>query len=183
MTTRILKGMLIGLVAAAATVSAAVPATAGPDGGAAAVTAPAKHGKGASSGPAALGGQVTKGTEYGKSGVVRTQAAYTYVGDHVGRTGRCSYALCLYWDSNARGAGVAFSGSISDFAGYTYPNTGTGAGQRVKNNAASVEAQGNGPVQIYYNENWSGPMDWLNTGTWGNLVQTWNDNASASICC
>ena len=183
MANRIVKGLLVGLVAAAATVSAAVPATAGPDGGAAAVTAPAKHGKGTSTGPAALGRHVGKGTEFGKSGAVRTMAAYTYVGDNYGRTGRCSYPVCLYWDSNARGAGAAFNGSMSDLAGYTFTNTGTGAGQRVKNNAASVEAQGNGPVQIHYNENWSGPTDWLNPGSWGNLVQTWNDNASITVCC
>jgi hypothetical protein len=181
MRTRIRTGLLAAAAVVTA-VSAGAPAMASTDGAAA---APAKNGTGRSAGPALPGVYSAPGITDPKNTTttnsVRITAAHTYVGDHIGRTGRCNYRICLYWDSNARGAGIAFNGTVFDLAGYTWPNNGTGYGQRVKNNAASVENQGNFPASVYYNENLSGPMDWLNPGTWGNLVQTWNDNASLEV--
>jgi hypothetical protein len=149
--------------------------------------AAAKAGHGTSRGPATLG--VSDGTngsfaKTGHAGVVAFSTAQSYVGQHYGATGRCGYRICLYWDSNAGGAGIAFAGYyVNNLVGYKFPNNGSGAGQYVKNNAASVEDQGNGEDYVYYNENQTGSVDWLNPQTWGNLVQTWNNEASNDSCC
>ncbi len=168
--------------------------------------APAKHGHSASYGPAAVGtyapgaaaeygktsqsavpknsGYYTAGTP-SKNGAEGAQASQTtssfstyYVGTHYGATGRCGFKICLYWDSNESGAAIGFNGQVANYYGYVFPNNGTGGGSAVKNNAASVEDQGNVEDSTYYNENYSGDEDWLNSQSYGNLYLTWNNEAS-----
>ncbi len=168
--------------------------------------APAKTGHGTSGGPATLGVYSPgKAAEYGKTprslvpngdgyfaeGRVQASSASPrtapqvaassgsyYVGTHYGATGRCGFALCLYWDGNEGGAAIGFNSQVANYYGYVFPNNGTGHGTAVKNNAASAEDQGNVEASTYYNENYQGSQDWMNPQSYGNLYLTWNDEAS-----
>ncbi|WP_158603006.1 peptidase inhibitor family I36 protein [Jiangella rhizosphaerae] len=106
-------------------------------------------------------------------------AAQAWEGD-----GRCETGeVCLYWGGNYTGAFRDYSGSVWDFAGHRYPNNGTGAGQSVKNNAASVINRDGAAAIIYYNEGYTGPYDYVAPYTRRNLYYTWNDNASMVDLC
>jgi hypothetical protein len=104
-----------------------------------------------------------------------------YSGDHWGSTGRCGAELCLYYNSNEQGAGAAFNADVYDLAGYVWPNNGAGAGQQIKNNAASAEDQSNGEDEIFVNHGWAGNVDWLNPGSYGQLYYTYNNEASLDV--
>lgn len=89
-------------------------------------------------------------------------------------------SVYFYWDSN--GGGDVWVGGpyrYPDLAQYYYPQNGLpGAGQRVKNNAASVYNGTPGWVCVFYDENYGGAHDDIAPGQLKNLVQTWNNNAS-----
>jgi hypothetical protein len=102
-------------------------------------------------------------------------------GTTIGRTGRCSFDLCLYYNSNEQGAGAGFNGDVSDLSGYAYSSTGAGAGQGVKNNAASAEDDDNGEDFIYFNHGYAGNYDWLNPDSYGQLYYTYNNDASIDV--
>lgn len=101
---------------------------------------------------------------------------------HSGATGRCTTGAggCLFWGSDATGAVWATpSLSVADLAGRYFPNNGTGAGQAVKNNAASAEdISSEYTFYAFYNENFSGNYDYVLPHHCGNLYYTWNDEAS-----
>jgi hypothetical protein len=168
-------GIAVAGPATAATTHGPTPTTLGP--------APNKPGTSGGTEHAQLAQRsTTPHVEFSKTprrGITPRDAS-TYVGTNPGATGRCGFDVCLYWDGNEGGAAAGFYGSSDNLAGFTYPNNGAGAGQGVKNNAASIEDDGSGTDYSYYNENYSGQNDWLNSYTYGNLVQTWNNEASIS---
>ncbi|MER8182379.1 peptidase inhibitor family I36 protein [Kitasatospora sp. NPDC094015] len=86
--------------------------------------------------------------------------------------------FCLFYNSNEKGSHLAISSSIRDLAGYTFTSPGNGQGQHVKNNAASAVSNVCMSVRVFYNSNYSGPMDLLNYRNAENLVNTYNENAS-----
>jgi hypothetical protein len=88
--------------------------------------------------------------------------------------------ICFYWDSNLRGSLRAYRGSEvrPDFGSDTFSSPGSGQGQRVKNNAASVYNDTARTAEVCYNENYGGPCDRVAPYSWRNLNHTWNDNAS-----
>lgn len=94
--------------------------------------------------------------------------------------GKCeSHELCLYYNSNVSGSFHDFDNPVSNFANYRFLSSGAGKGQGVKNNAAS--ARNNASVcdaKVYYNSNYQGPSDTIKDGTWANLSNTYNENAS-----
>lgn len=107
----------------------------------------------------------------------------------------CSYAQVfkfqLYFNSDLLGAWAKFGYSEENFgaydgsSGYLIFNfcsgTGNGAGQHVKNNAASA---GNWTyddtcvARVHFNSYWKGVYDNIHTATPRNLVNTYNENAS-----
>ncbi len=101
-------------------------------------------------------------------------------------TGRCPSGVngdfCLYYNSAEQGAMREWFDSDPDFAGETFWGSGlAGDGYPVKNDAASAE---NAYLSdwvagvVYYNSNYQGTSDWYNSYTVGNLVSTYNENAS-----
>ncbi|MEV6793689.1 hypothetical protein AB0M87_17170 [Streptomyces sp. NPDC051320] len=74
----------------------------------------------------------------------------------------CSVShACLHYNSNLQGALLIQYVDIPDYAGYkfsasTSPNGGNGAGQAVKNNAASIDNwDPNFDFRVYYNSDYS----------------------------
>ncbi|MEV7176961.1 peptidase inhibitor family I36 protein [Kitasatospora sp. NPDC093679] len=86
--------------------------------------------------------------------------------------------FCLFYNSNEQGSHMAMSSNVRDLAGYTFTSPGNGQGQHVKNNAASAVSNVCMTVRVYYNSNYSGPMDMFNYRNAANLVNTYNENAS-----
>jgi hypothetical protein len=88
--------------------------------------------------------------------------------------------ICFYWGNDYTGARADFYFQKTDFGDIRYPlGTGAGAGQRVKNNAASAINFDTLMAYVYYNENFTGPYDFVPpNGGRRNLHHTWNDNAS-----
>ncbi|MEV4613530.1 peptidase inhibitor family I36 protein [Kitasatospora sp. NPDC049258] len=86
--------------------------------------------------------------------------------------------FCLFYNSNEQGSHLAISTNVRDLAGYTFTSPGNGQGQHVKNNAASAVSNVCMTVRVYYNSNYSGPMDMFNYRNAANLVNTYNENAS-----
>ncbi|WP_406124242.1 peptidase inhibitor family I36 protein [Streptomyces sp. NBC_00989] len=87
--------------------------------------------------------------------------------------------FCLFYNSGMAGTHLHFNNSVADLAGYTFDCCGAGAGQSVKNNAASARNDfTNYNVRVYYNSNYSGPSDLFAPGTAKNLVNTYNEDAS-----
>lgn len=94
------------------------------------------------------------------------------------------WEFCLFWGGNGTGAAADYYGNlrVDDFGDTRYPGNRQGAGQRVKNNAASAMGTGGCTVRVYYNENQTGPYDQIyEDGVVRNLVNTWNDNASMDL--
>lgn len=94
--------------------------------------------------------------------------------------GNCeTHELCLFYNSNVTRSFHDFNSPVGNFSGYTFLSSGSGRGSTVKNNAASAR---NKAVlcnaRIYYNSNYSGAYDSIKDGTWANLSNTYNNNAS-----
>ena len=92
-----------------------------------------------------------------------------------------SSETCFYWGPGRSGAVYDISRWVPDFAGARFVGGGQGAGEPVKNNAASVwENSGlsQGGACVHYNENYRGPYDYVPGNTWRDLNVTRNDNAS-----
>ncbi|MCA1224142.1 hypothetical protein [Streptomyces sp. 8L] len=103
--------------------------------------------------------------------------------------GSDGWAFCLYYNSNQQGAYYRWTsgGGVSDLAGLVFPNdgNGSGAGQAVKNNAASASYGSascsgctNDYVRVFYNSGYLGNYDTVYVGTNKQLVKTYNENAS-----
>lgn len=101
----------------------------------------------------------------------------------------CGVELCLYYYNDGAGA-MWYSDDTqwNDLAGQTFvegPTTsgGDGVGSQVKNHAQSAATASDTGIYIYYNSEaygW-GAYDYLMPGDIGNLVTTWNNEASYSI--
>ncbi|MFE6775475.1 peptidase inhibitor family I36 protein [Streptomyces sp. NPDC057702] len=90
--------------------------------------------------------------------------------------------VCLYYNSDLKGAMFKHRYNIPNYAGYVFTASdagSAGAGQPVKNNAASVTNwdRGNG-IRIYVNSNYDGKWDGVPAWTSRNLDVTKNNNAS-----
>lgn len=90
--------------------------------------------------------------------------------------------VCLYYNSNHQGSLVDFTGSIKTYGTGSscvkYISSGSGRGQCVKNNAASVWNRKSVPVTIFYKSNWSGAIDSFIAGAKANLrAALKNENA------
>ncbi|MER6916641.1 peptidase inhibitor family I36 protein [Streptomyces sp. NPDC000594] len=87
--------------------------------------------------------------------------------------------FCLFYNSNIQNAYYPFWDKVPDFAGYTFRGAGAGAGQAVKNNAASAQNLQTGLVaRVHFNSNYGGVYDNVGPTSWRNLANTYNDNAS-----
>ncbi|CQR59569.1 Hypothetical Protein SSCG [Streptomyces leeuwenhoekii] len=108
-------------------------------------------------------------------------------------TGKCpmdanGIGFCLYYNSNQQGAYYRWgsgTGEVDDLAGYVFPNNGAGAGQPVKNNAASASySMGGGCVcsndfvRVFFYSGQQGDYDVVTSNTNVQLVKTYNENAS-----
>ncbi|MCM0676612.1 hypothetical protein NCC78_18245 [Micromonospora phytophila] len=111
-------------------------------------------------------------------------AGNAYIGVD-GRESRCNNnsRSCLYY-STLSSAYWATTGGDSDLGNnYFASGTGSGAGQRVRNNAARMScyygvAQ---QCQSYFSPGYTGSMDWMFWGQTGQLYYTWNDEASMKV--
>lgn len=114
--------------------------------------------------------------------------------DTYGHTGRCASShVCLYYNSGQSGAkftryfddnNVQTTLAIPDLAGYYFDSSGAGAGQTVKNNAASGEIYGlHCSMWVYYNTNYGGNVDYFGDSSYGQLWYTYNENASLKAGC
>ena len=106
----------------------------------------------------------------------------------VERDGVCDAGeVCLYYNSNGEGSVSDFSGSIPNYGGsqpncYEFKGSGSGQGECVKNNAASVWNRTGDAVAVHYNSNYSGPSQTISNGELVNLrPELKNENASHSI--
>jgi len=94
------------------------------------------------------------------------------------------YDFCLYYSPGAEGAvWKSTSAAVPNLSGHTFSNDGhgsAGAGQQVRNNAASAENATECNVGIWYSTDYSGNSDWLSPGKGGNL-SSWLRNNEASI--
>ncbi|MFJ9522323.1 peptidase inhibitor family I36 protein [Kitasatospora sp. NPDC101801] len=87
--------------------------------------------------------------------------------------------FCFFYNSNEQGSHTALRvRDVPDLAGYTFASPGNGQGQRLKNNAASAVSNVCMTVTVFYNSNYGGPRDAFNYRNSGNLVNTYNENAS-----
>lgn len=114
-----------------------------------------------------------------------------YAGTNATCYGTGGFDMAFYYNSSAAGAQRYFGYPEGDFnelgelgstsAGpATFCSGGNGAGQRVKNNAASVRnAYSVGYARVYYNSWFQGNSDIVERVTWRNLSPTIkNNNAS-----
>jgi len=84
----------------------------------------------------------------------------------------------FYYNSGQTGSLSDFSAAKADLAGFDFVSAGTGYGQGVKNNAASVDNRRAVAARVYFNSNYAGAYDHVNADSARNLVNTYNDNAS-----
>ncbi|MBB5788241.1 peptidase inhibitor family I36 protein [Jiangella mangrovi] len=91
--------------------------------------------------------------------------------------------LCLFYNSGQRGASHDFRYKVPDFGPYAFLGSSAGAGQSVKNHAASAwNLDGYFTARIYFNSGYAGPADDVTPLTRRNLGDTYNDNASFNWC-
>lgn len=95
------------------------------------------------------------------------------------------YCMVFYYNSGLSGSRTAFVGfDHYSLDGYKFLSSGTGKGQKVKNNAASAVNLSAYDLNIYYNSNLSGACDSIppfgdtNSGPNDRLQRTYNENAS-----
>jgi len=99
------------------------------------------------------------------------------------RNGVCEDGeVCLYFNSNHEGSLVDFSGSVKDYGAgadcVKFISPGSGRGQCVKNNAASVWNRKEVPVTIFFKSDWAGAIDSFIAGRKANLSAALkNENA------
>ncbi|MFC8225749.1 peptidase inhibitor family I36 protein [Streptomyces sp. NPDC057287] len=92
-----------------------------------------------------------------------------------------SGTFCLYYNSGLGGSRFSLTNSARDLAGYTFSTSGAGQGSAVKNNAASAWNKTLCPVTVYFRSNYGGPWDSFGYNQSGNLVDTYNENASVEF--
>ncbi|MGC0331566.1 hypothetical protein RKD23_004556 [Streptomyces sp. SAI-170] len=132
----------------------------------------------------AAGGVLAAGVVGSLATAVPAQAAMS---DICG--GRFGNEFCLYYNSYQKGGAAGATSDVANwdnFGGTGYPlnfadwGLGTaGVGQHVKNNAASyANSAWSKTGASYYNSNFSGAYDLAAPQTKGQLVNTYNENAS-----
>lgn len=101
------------------------------------------------------------------------------------RDGICDAGeFCYYYNSNHSGSISDFSGSLSDYGTtlpscYVFKGAGSGQGQCIKNNSASVWNRSTRAVRVYYNTSFGGTSQSIPSGAKTNLNSTlYNENAS-----
>ena len=104
------------------------------------------------------------------------------------RDGACdSGEVCFYYNSNQQGAVSDFSSSVGSYGEsqpkcYEFKGSGKGAGECMKNQAASVANRTDKPVTVYYNSNYQGASQTIPAGESANLsAELKNQNASHLI--
>lgn len=93
--------------------------------------------------------------------------------------------FCFFYNSNEGGSHDALRSNVSNLAGYKFTSTGAGQGQSVKNNAASAVNNNECTATVYYNSNYGGDYDVYGYKDYGQLIDTYNENASlgfATFC-
>jgi hypothetical protein len=107
--------------------------------------------------------------------IATTGAAYASEGD-----GTCSSGeVCMYWGPNYTGAMITFYYNKYSHRWWYFPNNGTGGGQAIWHNVASVwNSATKSPVSICRYENYAGPVDRFGAQRGGNLTSTRNLNES-----
>ncbi|WP_412543961.1 peptidase inhibitor family I36 protein [Longispora sp. K20-0274] len=87
--------------------------------------------------------------------------------------------FCLYYNSNQQGAVAFFYNADPNFYNDTFSGSGAGAGQGVKNNAASAKNNQTGiDAWVWFNSNYGGAHDVVTRSSSRNLTATYNNNAS-----
>ncbi len=88
--------------------------------------------------------------------------------------------LIFFYNSIGGGYGSAsdFYYSKSSLSGYKFLSAGSGQGQYVKNNSASVINTDEFRARVYYNSDYGGPYDDVRANSARDLRNTYNDNAS-----
>jgi hypothetical protein len=85
----------------------------------------------------------------------------------------------FYYNSGCKNSLSDFASAKANLAGYTFLTSGAGQGQAVKNNTACVaNARLDQNLRVYYNSNYEGVNDLIPAGEFGNLTNTYNEDAS-----
>jgi hypothetical protein len=99
-----------------------------------------------------------------------------------GETG-CSagrWHYCLFFGQNVAEAMWGTNQQNTGTITATFPNNGTGAGQAVRNNAASMADNiGNCNVTTWVFPNFTGAFNWLDPMWWGNLTSNLRNNEAS----
>ena len=101
------------------------------------------------------------------------------------RDGNCdSGEFCYYYNSGNAGSVSDFTGSVSDYGTtqpscYDFKSSGSGQGDCIKNNAASVWNRSGETVRVYFNTGYGGIYQNIGPGYKGQLsAELYNNNAS-----
>ncbi|WP_201847364.1 peptidase inhibitor family I36 protein [Myceligenerans indicum] len=116
-------------------------------------------------------------------------ASHQFVGsagtDTGARSGTCEDGeFCYYYNSNNQGSISDFTESAGNYGDaqptcYDYKGSGSGQGECIKNNAASVWNRSSKTVRVYYNSYYGGSYQDIAPGYKGQLNSTvYNNNAS-----
>lgn len=85
----------------------------------------------------------------------------------------------FYYNSGCKGSLSDFATRKSDLAGYKFLTSGAGQGQAVKNNSAcAANARLSANMRVYFNSGYAGANDLIPAGEYGNLTNTYNEDAS-----
>ena len=138
-----------------------------------------------------LSGQLTRRFSTGVSVLVLAVGVFAVPASDAGaaeRDGACdSGEVCFYYNSNQQGAVSDFSSSVGSYGEsqpkcYEFKGSGKGAGECMKNQAASVANRSDKPVTVYYNSNYQGASQTIPAGESANLsAELKNQNASHLI--
>ncbi|MGH3497901.1 MAG: hypothetical protein ACRDP1_10595 [Nocardioidaceae bacterium] len=85
----------------------------------------------------------------------------------------------FFYNSGCVNSMSDFANGHANLAGYVFLSSGAGKGQAVKNNTACVaNARLSANLRVYYNSNFQGVNDLIPAGEYGNLTNTYNEDAS-----
>ena len=87
--------------------------------------------------------------------------------------------MAFYYNSGCNNSLSDFAAKKANLAGYKYLSAGAGKGTFVKNNAAcAANARASQNMRVYFNSNYMGVNDLIPAAQYGNLTNTYNENAS-----
>ncbi|CAM3285266.1 hypothetical protein NODU109028_09260 [Nocardioides dubius] len=85
----------------------------------------------------------------------------------------------FYYNSGCNGSMSDFATRKADLAGYKFLSGGAGQNTPVKNNSAcAANARSTQNARVYFNSNYLGANDLIPADQYGNLTNTYNENAS-----